>query len=138
MLLDHFELVRRFKLLEAHYERSMFHVHDVFIDHAQAIDDTRDAAAQQQLAMQCIHDMFPDVAHSMLQLQGQCDRAQRHAEGIKTELGAQLAAFDARLEAAMVTVQAMGMEATELVEAKVREHLHGSGPEIRAEILTKG
>ncbi len=137
VLLDHFELARRLKLLEAHYERSMFHVHDVFMDHAQAIGGTRDRIMHQQLLVQGIQDVIPDTLRIMQRMQDQCGRTQRHSEGNKAELEAQLAAFDARLEAAMVTVQAMSMEAPELIEAKVRDHFQGSGPEIRAEILTR-
>ena len=56
VLLDHFELARRYKLLEKHYERSMKNIHDVFMDHARRADEVKGLMDMQRHRVMGISD----------------------------------------------------------------------------------
>ena len=64
-VLDHFELAARFNALESQFEQSMYHVHDVFMDHAQLLDDVREQAALRDPVLRELQGTQPEIARGI-------------------------------------------------------------------------
>ncbi len=133
-VLDHFELAARFKALESQFEQSMYHVHDVFMDHAQLLDDVREQTALRDPVLRELQGTLPEVVRGIELVRGRSERTDGHVDVIKLQLEAQLISMDARIETVLATVNVINDTAEGLIKSKIEEILKGSGPEIQSEI----
>ncbi len=112
----------------------MYHVHDVFMDHAQLLDDVREQAALRDPVLRELQGTLPEVVRGIELVRGRSERTDGHVDAIKVQLEAQLIAMDARIEAVLATVNMINDAADGLIKTKIEEVLKGSGPEIQNEI----